>query len=296
MASKILIAIPAYNCIEAIDLTIESCLRQSVLANVLIIDNLSNDGTYEYIVDNYGNNLLIEIRRNSENLGRVGNWNALLSVFKNSNYDFIKFLFTGDELEPNCIEELEKVIAEHPSIAAVASDYYFSLNGIETITRENIGGYLDAEQVNLANLINGGFLGSIISNAYSKNAIGNFQFNEQYVGKTDFDFAVLQNRSAYYINLPLAKSNIKFRKTFFSAKSFKMDCEDAYNRAFWIDKRMTTLTSEQYKQAQVRVLFDFIKRVNPYFDNRINLKLVLLMCKLISKQMRHACLKKIKMK
>jgi glycosyltransferase involved in cell wall biosynthesis len=263
--SKVLIAIPAYNALESIDLTLTSCLNQSTPARILISDNSSTDGTYEHLLSNYSQYPNVSIIQTSSNIGRTGNWNFLLDEFLKYDETFIKFLFTGEELFKNCIECCDAVINLNDDIAAVAFQYVLNIGGSERVNSENLSGRINPEQVDRLNLIQGGFLGSVISNVYSKAAIGNNRFNPNYVGKTDFDFSVLSGRSAYYIDQPLAKSNISYRQTFHSAWDYWIESEGAFNRSYWLEREKSKLTHLEYKSARYKILADFVERNGSHY-------------------------------
>ena len=107
---KILVCIPSYNAEESISVTIESALDQSVKNfKILVVDNNSTDKTSE-IVENIrhdnDNFEKIEFVANPSNLGRISNWNKCIELFLLSDFDYLKFLFTGDTLQKDCLEAL----------------------------------------------------------------------------------------------------------------------------------------------------------------------------------------------
>ena len=55
-----------------------------------------------------------------KNLGRVGNWNRCLDLFAKSNFEYIKFVFSGDVIKPNCVEVLSKYIKKYPDVGSIA--------------------------------------------------------------------------------------------------------------------------------------------------------------------------------
>ena len=207
----------------------------------------------------------VSIIRSSTNIGRTGNWNLLLDEFLKYEETYIKFLFTGEELFKNCIECCEEVIDRNQDFAAIAFQYILNVGNSERINSENLSGTVTAQEVDRLNLIQGGFLGSIISNVYSKAAIGEKRFNTNYVGKTDFDFSVLSGRSAYYIDQPLARSNISHRQTFNSAWDYWIESEDAFNRSYWLEREKARLTQFEYKNARFKILADFVERNGSHY-------------------------------
>jgi glycosyltransferase involved in cell wall biosynthesis len=264
--STILIAIPTYNSVSSIDLTLKSCLEQTTIANIVISDNCSTDGTFEHLVKKYGHHSNIQIVQTSENVGRIGNWNHLLDEFQKYDETFIKFLFAGEELFPDCIKACEEVLEANRNVAAIAFEYLLNTGDSERISSEGLSGHLSSRTVDRLNLIHGGFLGSIVSNVYSKDAIGNLRFNPIFVGKTDFDFSVLMGRSAHYISRPLARSNIQHRKTFNSAWDYWFESESAFNRSYWLEKQRKSLTSREYECAKFQIFSDFVERNGSHYS------------------------------
>jgi len=257
---KMAIAIPTRNALIETCISIESCLNQTVPVPIIVVDNYSTDGSFEKLFDLYAQNHAITFFRNSANLGRVGNWNRCLEIAQELGYTHVKFLFSGDEILPNCIEEHCSAVLANPTVAAGASHYEFVWNGKTSISNENLGGFISADEVRLLNIINGGFLGSIVSNVYSIEAIGSARFSKEFVGKTDFDFSVLDGADAYYIPKVLARSNISSRNTFQSALSYQYELEAAYNRATWIERSKSELTAEDYEQAREILFRDLLSR------------------------------------
>jgi glycosyltransferase involved in cell wall biosynthesis len=272
--TNILIAIPVLNGEHDVKKSILSALNQSLKARILIIDNNSSDNTANIVkpfVDNYG----VVYHRNSTTLGRTDNWNNVLDIFSKYEESHIKFLFSGDELLPNCIEECEAVISNYKDIAVIAFQYEFCKEGFpKLISKKNLSGYLSPAQVAKLNYIEGGFLGAIVCNVYGKIAIGNRRFNPYFVGKNDFDFGVLSGKDAYYIPKTLARANIGSRRTFQSALDYWIHCEHACNRAFWLEKDKRGLTCSEYQLAKERILLDFVCSCKDYYSLSTYIRLV----------------------
>lgn len=264
-SKKFLVAIPVFNSKNTIKVTIESCLNQTKIPEIVIIDNKSQDGTYEYLIQEYGENENITLYQNNKNYGRIGNWNRCLEIFSNSRSEYIKFLFSGDEIYPTFIEESEKVVNRYPDIAAIASGYQFISNGKPRVSIEKLSGYLDKKQVLDLNMREGGFLGAIVTNVYSKQAIRDYRFSEFFVGKLDFDFFVLNDHSAYYIHKVLAKFNLKSRNTYHNALDYWMDVEVLFNRIFWLEKNKKKFEKDYYNKIKFSIITNFIIKITSSF-------------------------------
>ena len=134
--SKTLIAIPTYNAEEFIRRTLNSCLNQTMSTEIWVVDNCSTDNTKLIVHEYEKKSNLVKLISNEKNFGRVGNWNRCLDLFMESEYQYIKFVFSGDEILPTCIEECEKAFAIDTNIGAIAFPYAFKdLNGSSSISR-----------------------------------------------------------------------------------------------------------------------------------------------------------------
>ena len=97
------IVIPVYNRISLITKSIESALGQTYKnTEIIVIDNKSTDGTFEFLVEKYGKNNKIILHQNNENIGPVRNW---ITGIKLSNGKYIKLLFSDDWIDNDFIEK-----------------------------------------------------------------------------------------------------------------------------------------------------------------------------------------------
>jgi len=102
---EVSIVIPSYNNETTITQAIHSSLNQTYShIKIIIIDNASTDSTYDIAMD-YASKYPEKIcsYRNSINYGPALNW-FLGASYANSEY--IKFLFSDDEMHPTLIERL----------------------------------------------------------------------------------------------------------------------------------------------------------------------------------------------
>ena len=86
---KILAIVITYNGIQWIDKCIGSLYSSNLPVDVIVVDNLSTDGTPEYIAQNFPK---VELVRSKENLGFAGGNNIGLQKAINENYDYIFLL------------------------------------------------------------------------------------------------------------------------------------------------------------------------------------------------------------
>ena len=110
---KTLICIPVFNGASYIEKSIKSCLSQTVKVEIWVFDNCSTDDTCEIVNQYLSKHKNIKLFVNEYNLGRVGNWNRCLDRFMDSHYEYIKFLFPGDEIFSGCIDKVEKIFDKY---------------------------------------------------------------------------------------------------------------------------------------------------------------------------------------
>lgn len=107
---SITVAIPAYNRENLIQSAIESCLIQSPkIDEIIVVDNHSEDHTFEIskkFEKKYNN---IKVIRNSANIGMVRNWNKCLKL---ANSKYVSILHSDDILPKNWTKNVIKTISE----------------------------------------------------------------------------------------------------------------------------------------------------------------------------------------
>ncbi len=279
LSAKTLIAIPAYNAEEFIARTLRSCVNQTLKSAILVVDNCSTDNTREIVKEfqeQYDN---IQLVVNEWNLGRVGNWNRCLELFNESESEYIKFLFTGDTIKPNCIEEVEKVFKQYPDLGAVFWSFEFKKDDSISIARDyEESRYLPPAEINELNISNeGGRLGAIVANVYSKKGIveSGAYFNEVFIGKADFDYRVLQHHGAFYLNEVLSTFNVEHCGTFqYALDNYKVNIEVSFNRACALERSRDILPLEKYKRFRNKIILDTLRK-NIHFLGRGDLIAIL---------------------
>ena len=119
---KLTVAIPNFNGGNNLKEAIESCQHiklEKGEIEILIVDNQSTDDSLsiiEKLKEQYSN---IKLWQNSKNIGRVGNWNAVL---EKASGDYLILLFTNDKIyEKNNIKKILKLIDENTSVSICIS-------------------------------------------------------------------------------------------------------------------------------------------------------------------------------
>ena len=103
MSEKVSILIPVFNRKDLISGTIESALGQTYTnIEIVIIDNASNDGTWDIIKSYARKDSRIKSFQNKTNIGPVNNWKR---CFKLAKGEYGKILFSDDLMESDYLEK-----------------------------------------------------------------------------------------------------------------------------------------------------------------------------------------------
>ncbi|WP_017653815.1 glycosyltransferase family 2 protein [Fortiea contorta] len=106
---KFSVVITTYNRLEWLRRAVDSALNQTLNCEVVIVDDCSSDGTEAY-VKSLGEDVVYH--RHLVNKGHAA---AVNTGVETASGDWIKFLDDDDYLAPNCLEEMVRAIALHPS-------------------------------------------------------------------------------------------------------------------------------------------------------------------------------------
>ena len=121
-ASRVLLAIPAYNCAPQIGRVVEAVARSAAHAveHVVVIDNRSTDGTAEAAVA-AGRQLgeRFEVWRNAENYGLGGTHKVAFTYALDHGYDAVAILHGDDQADAAELPRLVARLAAEPDAAAV---------------------------------------------------------------------------------------------------------------------------------------------------------------------------------
>jgi glycosyltransferase involved in cell wall biosynthesis len=113
---KVSILIPVFNRKDYIRECIQSALDQTFADfEVVVVDNASDDGTWETCQKFAASDGRVRIYRNKTNIGPVRNWMRCAQEAKGS---LSKILFSDDTLEPDCLSEMVPKLND-PNIALV---------------------------------------------------------------------------------------------------------------------------------------------------------------------------------
>jgi len=111
------VVITTYNRRPLLERAIRSVLRQSLAAELIVVDDASSDGTCDYVMalrtqlEQAGDSRLI-YQRNAINLGHSRCVNLGVSLAQG---EWVKFLDDDDYLAPNCLRMMSEAIDQHPN-------------------------------------------------------------------------------------------------------------------------------------------------------------------------------------
>ena len=136
---KISVIIPTYNRKKTLARAIQSVINQSLSPfEILIIDDGSNDGTEEWVKDNFQN--IKYIYQNNHGVSSARNIGI-----ENAYGDWVAFLDSDDEWLPNKLYEQVKAIDSNPEIKFFHTNEIWIRNGIrvnQMKKHKKYGGYI----------------------------------------------------------------------------------------------------------------------------------------------------------
>ena len=215
--SKTLIMIPVYNGEKFISKTLDSCLSQTLPTEIWVVDNCSTDETLNIVTKYTKENADVKLIVNNENYGRVGNMNRCLDLFISSQYEYIKFIFCGDELLEDSIELVEKIFLSNDDLSMVNGCYVFNGKNHSSIGSNP---FSKNRRVEIQELIEKGVYpssatGTFNSLTYSKKGIGEYRFNPLFLGISMFHNDILYtNGDIYYTNEVVGIFNVEAHASF----------------------------------------------------------------------------------
>lgn len=193
---KILVCIPSYNAEESIATTIESVLNQSIKNyKILVVDNCSTNKTAEVVEDMRrinDNSEKIEIIVNPSNIGRIMNWNKCVELFLLSDFDYLKFLFTGDTLQKDGLKMLLDGFKKHDDRLGIVVAGYCATEK-DLVKKTQVFGeekYLTSKDELMLFVKKGNWVGAPLSCMFSRKAVYDICFDENFDFTSDYMFYI----------------------------------------------------------------------------------------------------------
>ncbi|GEM_PF-1036968 len=225
--NEILVCIPAFNSQSSVRETLQSILAQRYRNfDILVVDNHSTDATLSIVrkfKDEFDAQGKIYILENKENIGRVGNWNQCLKVFRKTSHKYLKFVFTGDTIEADCLQKLFNIFQQYPRIGFVSSGYYIhdANNGVvEKVSFKESRLITSLNALKLF-LQNGNWVGAPVSCMFSREAACSQNFSEQLDWTADWKFYIdiVSAFGSFYTTELLSRFHVSQRKHYLQYKA-----------------------------------------------------------------------------
>lgn len=127
---KVSVVIPVYNREKFLSDAVNSCLHQTVpIDEILIIDNNSEDSSFDIAKGFEEENVSVKAIRNDKNLGMIRNWNKGLKL---ATADYVAILHSDDILDPGWSRVVHQTIGEQDKDIAV-----FFGNAVKVVSFRN---------------------------------------------------------------------------------------------------------------------------------------------------------------
>lgn len=251
---KTLVVIPVFNADQYIKVSIESCLYQSSSTEVWVIDNCSTDQTQKIVKsyeDKYNN---VKLIINDKNYGRIGNFNICLDIFMNGKYDYLKILFSGDELAKDSIRIVEDIFTKHPGLSMVNGLYVFN----DGLNKRVVGKKTEKScRVSKNELIKEGLYpssatGTLNSVTYSKKGIGDYRLNSLFLGIAMFhNNILLNNGDIYYTNNVVGIFNLDAHNSFELQFNYLYRYEYAFSKLSGLNAAKDLFLQSEFEKVEL---------------------------------------------
>lgn len=138
MTPLVSVVVPVYNGIATIDATMQSLLAQTFRDfELLVSDNMSNDGTWEAL-QRYTVDPRVRLIRHASNVGPTVNFKTVTDL---ATGEFIKAVCADDVLYPDNLEVQVKELTAHPSaVVAVSSRDVIDATGRIVLRNRGLAG------------------------------------------------------------------------------------------------------------------------------------------------------------
>ncbi|MDD5691119.1 MAG: glycosyltransferase family 2 protein [Candidatus Omnitrophica bacterium] len=155
---KVSILIPVFNRENLIEETLNSAVNQTYASTeIIVVDNKSNDSTYNIVKQFASKYLNIKVYQNMENIGPVKNWRRCLDY---STGEYVKILWSDDLVSPTFIEKTLPYLLNYGNVGFVFTGTEIFNDNTGKITKDyfigNTGIY-DAKKFIEGSLLGGPF-------------------------------------------------------------------------------------------------------------------------------------------
>jgi glycosyltransferase involved in cell wall biosynthesis len=150
MTPKVSILIPVYNRKKLIAECIQSAINQNYTNfEIVVVDNASNDGTWEVCKQFAAIDNRVRVFRNDINIGPVRNW---LRCAEEAQGELSKILFSDDTIEQDCLSMMVPML-EDPEVSIVYSSARIGENSLHARIAYSLSKSVRLSTVRFKNLL-----------------------------------------------------------------------------------------------------------------------------------------------
>lgn len=251
--SKTLIIIPVFNGEKNIKRSLDSCIVQSSKSQILVIDNCSTDKTQSIVKSYCEKNNNVDLIVNKKNIGRIGNFNTSLDFFMNSNYKYLKFVFSGDELVTDSVRVAEEIFFKNKNLSMVNGSYIINKGKKKEVVSKY---FTEDRKADVKELIKigvypSGATGTLNSITYSKNGIGKLRVNPVFLGIAMFHNKILlYNGDIFYTNKILGIYNLDSHKSYSLQFDYLYKYEYAFSKLYSLQEAKHLFTEKEFQKIK----------------------------------------------
>ncbi len=266
MSEKTLIAIPTFNAEAFLARSLSSTQLPGNTADVRVIDNCSDDATLRIAKQYAARQPRIAYVRNEANLGRVNNWNRCLELAVAAGYEYLKFLFAGDELLPYCIEKMEQEFDGRPDVGIISSAYIIrDTDTTETIQRlmKNTQ-ELDSVAALLHSALVSSWWASPTVYMVRTACIGDIRYSPDFPWAADWKFAIdiAAGADSFWLTDTLSVFNMHSRRNFLaSGQKVESQLENCLMKFYSLNKIKDRLAPDIYETHYQQIRNDCLTRL-----------------------------------
>jgi len=193
---KISVIIPTFNRKKTLGRAIQSVLNQSLSPfEILIIDDGSNDGTEEWVKENFQN--IKYIYQNNHGVSSARNIGI-----ENAYGDWIAFLDSDDEWLPNKLDKQVKAIDSNPKMKFFHTNEIWIRNGVrvnQMKKHKKYGGYIFEKCLDICRISPS----SVLIKKEVFDNIGNFDESLRVCEDYDLWLRITSKYSVVFLDIPL---------------------------------------------------------------------------------------------
>jgi len=271
MSLEFSIAMPVFNSIKTIEQSINSLIFQTYSNwKLIVIDNHSNDGTFEFIYNLSKFEKRIIIHRNEQNIGMSNNFQLAVKKAVELKSDFVGILLSDEFYELNFLEKMSFYASKLPEIDFINSGHIQLFEGGEKTTacffQETIL-MPKYEYCKLALRTAHMYIGCTFFRPVCFSFLNGFNSNYKYFFDTDFLLRLTKNFKGIYISYALLNRRMDSMNFISAVQTKRAIVEEYLSRLNIIEDLCTDLSSEASLQINMDFNFYMYRLCMRYSDS-----------------------------